>query len=326
MRVLFCLYDSIEGLLVPKAAEGYADVDSLMKITHRAGESLPGRTFVEGKIRRVDEVIFSRDFSLSTEALMHYREATGGRMPVSSLVVPIQMGEQALGVLVLDNFNTPAVFTNDDEVLLQSLAQQVALSLENIRLVQNSQERASQLQALTEVSAKMTSSLESSDLVSGLLDRLMQLVVYDTAILWLKDEKRMTVTEARGFPDNEERAGQAVEIEESLLLAEINRSMQSIVVGDVGEDPRFTSRVRPERLSWMGIPLISKGEVSGVIVLEKTEPNFYTLEMAQIANTFTNQAAIAIQNARLYAETRRLADELEQRVVERTAELKSRTA
>ena len=307
------LYNEQENLLAPRAVEGYADAESLMQITYRPGESLPGRTFAEKKPRRVDEVNFARDYNLSAEFLLRYREATAGRMPVSSLVVPIQAGEQALGVLVLDNFNTSAGFSAEDEVLLLSLTQQVALSLENVRLAQASQERAAQLQALTEVSAAMTSSLKSGELVAGLLDRLGSVLPYDTAILWLREGKRMSVAEARGFPDNEQRIGLTVDIQDSALLAEMNRTSQGIVVGDVRQDPRFTTLVEAERLSWLGVPLVSKGEVAGVIALEKAEPNFYTLELSQMAATFTSQAAVALENARLYEDSLRRAAELDQR-------------
>ena len=117
--------------------------------------------------------------------------------------------------------------------MLLSLTQQVALSLENVRLVQASQERATQLQALTDVSADLTSSLKSSQLVTGLLDGLHNVLTYDTAILWLREGERMSVAAARGFPDNEERVGLTVTISDSALLAEMNRTSQGIVVGDV---------------------------------------------------------------------------------------------
>ena len=58
--------------------------------------------------------------------------------------------------------------------------------------------------------------------------------------------------------------------------------------------PRFPSLVEAERLSWLGIPLVSKGEVMGVIALEKTEANFFTLELVQLVTTFASQAAVAL--------------------------------
>ncbi len=307
------LYDPVTDLLTPRAAQGYADVSSLMQITYKPGESLPGQTFAGRKPRRVDEVNFARDYSLPAEFLLRYREATAGRLPVSSLLLPIQTGDWHLGVMVLDNFNTPAAFSADDEALLLSLTQQVALSLENVRLMQVSQERAVHLQALTDASATLTSSLKSGELVAGLLDRLHEVLPYDTAILWLREAEHMSVAAARGFPDNEERLGLTVAIEDSLLLAEMNRTSQGIVVGDVHADSRFPTLLEAERLSWMGIPLVSSGEVVGVIALEKAEPNFFSLELTQIVTTFASQAAVALENARLYEESLRRATELDER-------------
>ena len=307
------LHNEKDGCLSAHAASGYANNTSLMGIIYPAGESLPGQVFADKKPRRVDELNFARDYSLPAEDLLRYREATAGRLPVSSLLIPVQTGERTLGLLLLDNFNTPAAFTSEDETLLLSLTQQVALSLENVRLVQASQERATQLQALTDVSANLTSSLKSSQLVASLLDRLRDVLSYDTAILWLRENERMSVAAARGFPDNEQRVGLTVTISDSALLAEMNRTSQGIVIGDVRSDPRFPILMEAERLSWLGIPLVSKGEVEGVIALEKTEANYFTLEMVQLVTTFASQVAVALENSRLYEDSLRRAAELDQR-------------
>jgi PAS domain S-box-containing protein len=307
------IQDAATELLIPRAALGYADVSSLMQISYKPGDSLPGQVFLSRKSRRVDEVSFARDYNLSAEHLLRYREATSGRLPVSSLLLPIQTGEGQLGVMVLDNFNTPAAFSADDEALLLSLTQQVALSLENVRLIQVSQERAVQLQALTNVSATMTSSLESGELVSGLLDSLHAVLPYDTGILWLRQGNAMSVAAARGFPDNEQRLGLTVAIEDSRLLAEMSHTSQGIVVTDIREDPRFPALVEAERLSWMGVPLVSKNEVVGVIALDKTEPGYFSLELTQMVTTFASQAAIALENARLYEVSLHRAAELDER-------------
>ncbi len=307
------LYEEKEEYLSTRAASGYANADSLMEIIYHPGEALPGRVFAEKKPRRVDEVNFARDYSLPAEYLLRYREATAGRLPVSSMLIPIQTAGKALGLLLLDNFNTPAAFTADDEALLLSLTQQVALSLENVRLVQASQEHALQLQALTVVSADMTSSLKSSDLVEGLLDSLHDVLSYDTAILWLREGEHMSVAAARGFSDNEQRVGLTVSISDSALLAEMNRTSQGIVVDDVRSDARFPTLMEAERLSWLGIPLVSKSELVGVIALEKTEPNFFTIELVQLVTTFASQASVALENARLYEDSLRRAAELDER-------------
>lgn len=306
------LWDDNTSQLIPRAADGYADNDSLIKINYRSGEALPGKIYETKIAHRVDELNFARDYALSAENLFLYRQATGGRLPVSTLLVPIVTGGQALGVLVLDNFNTQAAFKPEDETLLLSLTQQVALSLENVRLVQATEERAGQLQALNDVATTMTSSLRSEELVASLLDQLRPVLPFDTATLLLREKDYLRVAAARGFTDSEQRLGLTVGVEDSTLFQEMIRLGQPISVPDVRGDSRFP-QIEAPRLSWLGIPLISKGEVIGVITLEKWQASFYTPEQIQVATTFAGQAAVALENARLYEDSVNRAAELDQR-------------
>jgi GAF domain-containing protein len=306
------IWDEHTGQLLPQAVSGYADNEAMKRIAYRPDESLLGQVFETKRPLRVDEVQFTRDYVLSTEGLLLYRQATGGRLPVSSLMIPIQSGEQSVGVLVLDNFNTPAAFTPEDETLLLSLSQQVGLSLQNVRLVQATQERAAQLEALTNAATTLTSSLQSDELVTSLLNQLEPVLPYDTATLWLREKDRLKVAAARGFPDTERRLGLTVAVEDSALFKEMIRTGQGILVGDVRHDPRFPPLEAP-RLSWLGMPLISKNEVIGVLALEKWQSHFYHREHMQVGTTFASQAAVALENARLFEESLSRATELDQR-------------
>lgn len=306
------LWNPKPELLVPRAVSGYADNESMMRIHYRLGEALPGAAFASKQARRVDEINFVRDYNLGSENLALYRQATGGRLPVSCLLVPIAAGDQNLGLLVLDNFNTSSAFKTEDEALLISLAQQVALSLDNLRLVQATQERAGQLQALNDASVSLTSSLSSDQLINSLLDQLSPIIPYDTATLWLRDKDRLAVASARGFPDAEQRLGLSVAVSDSALFKEMAQTGQPILVRDVREDSRFPP-VETPRLSWLGIPLIAKGELIGAIAVEKWQANYYTREQAQMAITFASQCAISLDNAMLYEESVNRATELDQR-------------
>jgi GAF domain-containing protein/nitrogen-specific signal transduction histidine kinase len=306
------IWDEHIGQLVPTAVSGYADNETMKRIAYLPGESLPGQVFESRRPLRVDEVQFTRDYNFSTEGLLLYRQATGGRLPISSLLIPIQSGEDPVGVLVLDNFNTAAAFTPEDETLLLSLSQQVGLSLQNVRLVQTTQERAAQLEALTSAATTFTASLKSNELVASLLDQLDPIIRYDTATLWLREKDRLQVAAARGFPDTERRLGLTLAVEDSALFKEMIRTGQGILVGDVRHDPRFPPLEAP-RLSWIGLPLISKNQVIGVLALEKWQSHFYNHEHMQVGTTFASQAAVALENARLFEDSISRATELDQR-------------
>ncbi len=106
---MVALWDQKQGLLIPQVAGGYPDQSRLREIDYRSGEALPGQAFQSSAALRLDEVDFARDYELSPENLLRYRDATGGRLPVSSMLVPLKQSPQAdpLGVLVLDSYTTP---------------------------------------------------------------------------------------------------------------------------------------------------------------------------------------------------------------------------
>lgn len=308
---LVLIWNQQSEVLIPRAVSGYADSSAMSRINYHAGEALPGIVFASKSARRVDEINFTRDYNLSAENLALYRQATGGRLPVSSLFVPVIAGEQPIGLLVLDNFNTTSAFRPDDESLLLSLAQQVALSLENVRLVQTTQERAGQLQALN-TAASLTSSLSSDQLINALLDHLTPILPYDTATLWLRDKDRLTVSSTRGFSDTEQRLGLSVSVADSSLFKEMAQTGQPILINDVREDSRFVP-VEAPRLSWLGIPLISKGELVGALAVEKWQAHYYSREQMQVGLTFASQSAVSLDNARLYEDSVSRATELDER-------------
>ncbi len=305
------LWNEVTERLNPEAVQNYANNASMEKISYRFGEALPGSVFAKREPRHVDEVNFTRDYTLSASQLLLYRQATGSRLPISSLLVPIQTGDYCLGVLVLDNFNKTGAFKKEDETLLLSLSQQVALALQNLRLIQSTKERATQLESLTDVTATITSSLQSEELIPSLLSQLESVIPYDRATLWLYDGGKLQVATARGFADNRADVNISNLAEEGVLLKEVLRTGKAISVPDMREDERFQIVSEAEYLSWLGMPLLSKGEVIGIATLDKKESGFYTLTHIQIGATFAGQAAVALENARLYQSTLSTAERLE---------------
>lgn len=317
------MWEEKEQAIVPLAAMGYASREDILGIRYglktSSGEHvdtrvvLPLRVFSTGQPERVAEINFARQYQLGADDLLRYRRATNGRLPISALLIPLQIGDSTLGVLVFENFTTQGAFSEEDETLAHSFTRQAAMALENARLYQASEQRASQLQALTEVAGTITSSLRRDQLITLLLDQLKQVLSYNTATLWLRKGDTLTVAAAAGFADNDLRLNLSVAVEDSALFKAMIQTTQPVSVGDLRNDPRFPSLIEPENLSWLGIPLIYKSEVMGLIALEKREADFYTPEMIQAATAFASQAAVALENARLFEESSNRAAELDER-------------
>jgi len=309
---MVAIFDNTQNFLIPQAAARYQNNDAMLEIRYQPGATIIGEVFSLGEAARFDEIDFARQYPLETDDLLHYRAATGGILPISSLILPLQSGDIRLGVLVLDNFQETAAFSAEDEALIASLTQQTALTLENARLYQAAEERAAQLEALSEVAATFSSSLEPEALIQSVLGSLQDIVPYDTGTLWLRDEDTLSIQSALGFENASDLIGLSTTIEDSRLFTEMIDTNRSISVGDIREDTRFPG-FEPERLSWLGVPLIAKGELIGVIALEKIEANFYAEENIQAATTFSSQAAVALENANLFQQSLRRTAELDER-------------
>jgi PAS domain S-box-containing protein len=105
------------------------------------------------------------------------------------------------------------------------------------------------------------------------------------------------------------------------------RTGQAMVINDTETDPAFVpwreaALARGYR-SAVGLPIFYEKEVMGTLLLYSGEPGYFTADRLPVLQAFANQAAVALQKARLYEETRRYAAELENRVAERTAQLES---
>ena len=313
------LWDPDSNMLRPQAAKGYVNEEAIFQVGYSSSDTITGQVFTQGESQRLDDVDFAQHFNLVLDNLLNYRDATGGKLPISSMIVPIRSGDKSLGVIILDNFELSAAFNHEDQALIESLARQSALTIENVRLFQAAKERATQLQALSSVAAMITSHLEPDPLIESLLDSLAPVVPYNTGTIWMRAKNTLIIRSARGFDDSGDLIGISTTVEDSRLFSEMIQTSLPLAIDDVRLDDRFPGK-EAEHLSWLGVPMLAKGEVVGVIALEKTEAGFYSFENVQAATTFASQAAIALENATLYQQSLQRTDELDKRT-QRLAQL-----
>jgi signal transduction histidine kinase/CheY-like chemotaxis protein len=121
----------------------------------------------------------------------------------------------------------------------------------------------------------------------------------------------MRVHAVVGLEDQEGVVGLAVPTREDALFQELVRTQQPLTIADAQRDERFRGLGGTEWVrSWLGVPLLSKGQVIGLLTIDSGEPGFYTAERAELAFAFGQQASMAIENARLFEETQRRAVQL----------------
>ncbi len=222
----------------------------------------------------------------------------------SELCVPMKAGEQVIGILNLESIH-PHAFGPDEEQLLQTLADQIAVAIQNARLYTRVQRNARELAALNTAMHAMASNLDLDTVLRQTMVEVGALLEAEDASVLLYDEganelifaavaagsSAETLLEQR-IPADAGIAGWAVQHREALL------------VDDAQRDPRFYQAIDGvtgmTTRSLLAVPLIVKGEVIGVIEVINKGQGAFTHHDLEILEALSSSAGIAIENARLY--------------------------
>ncbi|MBZ0278647.1 MAG: GAF domain-containing protein, partial [Anaerolineae bacterium] len=175
---------------------------------------------------------------------------------------------------------------------------------ERARLEQDIEARANQLAVLTEVSSRITASLNREDVIDLALEEMERVLPYDSMTLWSRDGETLILEGFRGFDENvaiveDDQAHIPIASHERLKRVMESRNVFAIS-SLAGTDPLPGENGHK---SWMGVPLVNQHNVVGMIALAKAEARFYNdLQGQQAAFAFANQVAVALANADLFTE------------------------
>ncbi len=152
----------------------------------------------------------------------------------------------------------------------------------------------------------MADDLGFSGVLDQILENLNQVIPYTSACIFLFHSEGMRAVAARGQPDTQQILKAKYPGDDKLSL-QINKSRQPVLLNDAQRESDFqgwgsTDYVR----GWMGVPLIIRQDVIGYLSLDSDKVNAFSDKEAKVAQAFANQAAITIENRRLFAETERL--------------------
>jgi len=180
--------------------------------------------------------------------------------------------------------------------------QGIGTAMENVRLLENVARERDVARALLDTAEALSTTLQLDKLLERILDELQRVVPYDAAAISLLHDGRCWTAAFRGM---EHTRSTGFNLEERPLVQRVVRQKGPLIVPDVHDEPDWSpgegfSLVR----SWLGVPLISKHRVIGVLTIDSYHPAAYDDEAACLAFVFAHQAALAIDNSRLYEQTR----------------------
>lgn len=222
--------------------------------------------------------------------------------------VPLNAGAETIGALSVGSRDGSTIYTRAQLELLQAIADQTAGAIVKARLLKETQERAHQLSTLNDITRQLTSTLELNPLLQNILENAVGILNCEAGSLLLVDEQtdelvfRVTVGPVAGnligkrLPRGTGIVGRAVETRKPVIENEDQNSPNRFK--GVDQQTGFVSR------SLLAVPLQAKDRVIGVIeVINRRDGLPFVQNDQTLLTAFAGQAAVAIENARLYTLT-----------------------
>jgi len=239
----------------------------------------------------------------------------GGPVPVPApalLAVPLVSRSAVRGVLAFAS-RAGRAFSDAERALAMALAGELAVGLENAELYAAAQEQVRHLSLLGEMGRTLTSSLDLEQVLQAGAEAARRILGTDRAFIVLYDSVDSSLRVAAG---SGERAQEITEryrptLEQSGLTARVLRERRTLAFDDLDAEPNVNPlhSVYGSRSS-VAAPLLIRGEPLGVLFLDSCRSRRFTeAEQDQVA-AVAHQLAVAIENARLYAEARGRLSEL----------------
>jgi GAF domain-containing protein/CheY-like chemotaxis protein len=296
------LWDEAAQFLVPRAWHGFGDWVASIRL--RPGEG------VSGTVAASREGMVIEDYRAFSHAVGAFVE----RSPIRALVAePLLYRDRLVGVITLTRHHLEQPFTQRDRELLALFAAEAAITIESARLLELSRRRTQHLATLNEATRTLTTTLDPVKVAQEIL-RLSQVLIPGAAGRlweWAEGEGVLRSVASVGLHDPDGGLTQSLRPGEGLIgVAAATR--EPVIVRDLAVEPRFVNRAWAATeglVSSITVPLVHGERLTGALAVVTREPHEFDAEEVELLRSFASQAAIAMENARLYDETVRRTEE-----------------
>lgn len=238
----------------------------------------------------------------------------------SSLIVALRYQGRPIGTLGI-TLGEVRPFSEDEQTLARELAASVAVALQHRRLIDAEREAYEREATLREVAAALTLDLSLDEVLNHVLVQLERVITSDSSSIMLIRGHDLEIACQRGVASKYEDLKKLVKLQPRSIRLVLETARPNIINETTTSPDWIVAPGRDYIRSWMGVPLLVKGNCIGIMNLDRRDPHAFSARDMELAAAFANQAAVAIDNARLFARQQRYTEEMEQGVRERTRDL-----
>ncbi len=288
------LLDEEKQSLLPQAVSGFSrDEKEAEPVRMRLGAGVAGQVIHEGITINVGDIETDPRF-LRPDSTAAFR---------SLLVAPVQSGGQQIGTISVQS-NKPNAFSDGDVELIKSFGVQAAIAIENTHLFETTQNSLKEVNALYQISRRLVSSLNATQLIKDSVDLLQSIFGYYSVRIYLVDDESGDLIMSHASGANKDqliREGIHVSAGEG-IIGHVAETSAPFVTNNV-EDVVFFRRhpLLPDTQSEMAVPILMDGRVVGILDIQHTRANQLTDHDLQLMVVVADQLSVALQKANLYA-------------------------
>jgi diguanylate cyclase (GGDEF)-like protein len=250
------------------------------------------------EVKSFNEIVQTRRPVVSYHSITETRSWIGA---------PIIARDDLIGFLCLEKA-TVGFYTSEYAARLEAFAGQASLALQNARLFETAQRKAKESETLRQAASAITRSLKLEETIEIILEQLNLVVPYDSASVLFLHGDELEIVGGHGFQNPSEVLGLKFPLDGDNPCALVYATRQPYILEDAPMIYKTFTEHPHERIhSWLGVPLILQGRVMGMLALDSLKTATFTPDHARLEAAYADQVAIALENARLFAQTQELA-------------------
>ncbi len=274
-------------------------------------ERIPLAESLSGKVARMAEPMITADLRTDSRIYPPLRELVNGDLTAALMIVPLKLEDRVLGTLSIFR-EEGYVFGQEDLKLATSLADQAAIAIHNAQSHEIARARVAEMEGLQKAAKSLTSEVGLKDLLARIADSSSSLLGSRRCLLLVQSPESGIVEPVYECGLSKEYIQRVRENLDQTLVAKVIKEKRAIALGDVLEDqgyPFSRDVAKSEGFrSLLVCPLVYKEKVFGVVSFYWENVRDFLPAEVNLAQAFADNAAIAIQNARLHEEERRSRD------------------
>ncbi len=230
-----------------------------------------------------------------------------GRPAKSWLGCPLQISGKVIGALIVQDLENERSFDENSLRFINTLASQVSGAIHNVRLLEDSRQRAIQLESAAEIARDISGSLHLDELLNRAVNMIRDRFSFYHASVFLIDQlgEYAIIRESTGEAGAQlKRKGHKLGVGSKSIVGYVSSRGENLIIENTDKDATYYANpLLPDTRAEAALPLKVGERILGVLDIQSTKPYVFTDEVLPILTIIADQLAVAVINTELFADT-----------------------